>query len=73
MAKFNITVELDFLEEDYSIDEEIREAVVEGVKTELLKKASEDAVAMVDKEIAQAVATSKEIIEARIDEYIAAV
>lgn len=73
MAKFNITVELDFLEEDYSIDEEIREAVVEGVKTELLKKSSEDAVAMVDKEIAQAVATSKEIIEARIDEYIAAV
>lgn len=73
MAKFNITVELDFLEEDYSIDEEIREAVVEGVKTELLKKASEDAVAMVDKEIAQAVATSKEIIETRIDKYIAAV
>lgn len=73
MAKFNITVDLAWTEDGYSIDEEIREAVVEGVKEELLKQASENAVAKVDKEIAEAVAKSKEVIEARIDEYIAAV
>lgn len=73
MAKFNITVDLDWLEEDESIDEKIKWEVVEGVKEKLLKKASEDAVAKVDKEIAEAVAKSKEAIEARVDEYIAAV
>lgn len=33
MAKFNIEVELDWMDEEaYSIDDELRERIVEGVK-----------------------------------------
>lgn len=74
MAKFTIEVELDWLdEESYSIDDEIKQQVINGVKHQLLEKASEDAVSLVDKEIAQAVESSKEKIAERIDEFIAAV
>ena len=40
MAKFNIEVELDWIDEEtgYTIDEEIKEQVVSGVKDALLKK-----------------------------------
>ena len=31
MAKFNITVELDWMDEEYNLDEEIREAIVNNV------------------------------------------
>ena len=38
MAKFNIEVELDWIEEEgYSIDEELKERVVEGIENALLK------------------------------------
>ena len=38
MAKFNIEVELDWLnDEEYTIDEEIKEQVIRGVKDELLR------------------------------------
>ena len=41
MAKFNIEVELDWMEEDsYSIDEELKERIIEGVEDALLKKAT---------------------------------
>ena len=39
MAKFNIEVELDWIEEEgYSIDEELKERVVEGIENALLKR-----------------------------------
>ena len=40
MAKFNIEVELDWVdgEDGYTIDEEIKEQVVSGIKDALLKK-----------------------------------
>ena len=40
MAKFNIEVELDWVDEEngYTIDEEIKEQVVSGVKDALLRK-----------------------------------
>lgn len=31
MAKFNITVELDWMDEEYNLDEEIRETIISGV------------------------------------------
>lgn len=70
MAKFNIEVELDWLNDEYNIDEEIKEQVIYGVKQELLKKASTEAVALVDEEIAQSVEKSKEKIATRVDEFI---
>lgn len=39
MAKFNIEVELDWLnDEEYSIDDEIREQVISGVKKRTAEK-----------------------------------
>ena len=71
MAKFTIEVELDWMDEDtYNIDEEIKKQVIHGVKNELLRKASADAVKLVDKEIEQAVEKSKEEIAAKVDEFI---
>lgn len=45
MAKFNIEVELDWMDEEaYSIDDELRERIVEGVENALLEKATNEAV-----------------------------
>ena len=56
MAKFNIEVELDWMEEDsYSIDEELKERIIEGVEDALLKKATHEALKMVDAKIAEKV------------------
>lgn len=46
MAKFNIEVELDWVdgEDGYTIDEEIKEQVVSGIKDALLKKATTEEV-----------------------------
>lgn len=39
MAKFNIEVELDWMDEEaYSIDDELRERIVKGVEDALLKR-----------------------------------
>ena len=55
MAKFNIEVELDWVdvEDGYTIDEEIKEQVVSGIKDALLKKATTEAVEAVDDKIAE--------------------
>ena len=63
MAKFNIEVELDWMEEDsYSIDEELKERIIEGVEDALLKKATHEALRMVDAKIAEKVKESEETI-----------
>lgn len=43
MAKFNIEVELDWVDEEngYTIDEEIKEQVVSGVKDTLIRTVTE--------------------------------
>lgn len=48
MAKFNIEVELDWVdgEDGYTIDEEIKEQVVSGIKDALLRKATTEAVSL---------------------------
>lgn len=71
MAKFNIEVELDWLDdESYSIDDEIREQVVRGVKNELLKKATDETLKKLDTEIAKKLDDATKIIEQRVDEFI---
>lgn len=74
MAKFNIEVELDWLnDEDYTIDEEIREQVISGVKNELLKKATDEALKKLDSAIEDKLKEATEIIGQRVEDFIAVV
>ena len=74
MAKFKIEVELDWLnDEEYTIDDEIREQVIKGVKNELLKKASEAVAAKLDSAIADKLKEATKVIEQRVEDFIAVV
>lgn len=71
MAKFNIEVELDWVEEEgFSIDDAIKQQVISGVKHELLKKATDESVKALDKEIAEKVSAAGEIIQKKVDSFI---
>ena len=71
MAKFNIEVELDWMEEDsYSIDEELKERIIEGVEDALLKKATHEALKMVDAKIAEKVKEAEGTINKAITKFI---
>ena len=73
MAKFNIEVELDWIdncEEGISIDDEIRDQVVRGVKEQLLKRATEEAVKAVDEVILEKIEQAKESIDKKIDDFL---
>lgn len=71
MAKFNIEVELDWLEEDScSIDEEIKEQVIAGVKNQLLNKATDEAVKAIDGAIAEKIEIANEIIQKKVDDFV---
>ena len=72
MAKFNIEVELDWMDEDAdSIDDELRERIVKGVEDALLKKATDEAVKAVDNKIAEKILEAEETIQATVDQFIA--
>ena len=73
MAKFNIEVELDGLdvEDGYTIDEEIKEQVVSGIKDALLKKATTEAVEAVDDKIAEKILEAEGTIQATVDQFVA--
>ena len=73
MAKFNIEVELDWVdgENGYTIDEEIKEQVVSGVKDALLKKATDEAVEAVDDKIAEKILEAEGTIQATVDQFVA--
>ena len=74
MAKFNIEVELDWLnDEEYSIDDEIREQVISGVKDELMKRATDEALKKLDFAIADKLKEATEIIEQRVQDFITVV
>lgn len=73
MAKFSIEVELDFLEEDYSIDEEIKEAVVCGVKNELLKKSTDEVAQRLERAIAEKLEEATKTIDEHIENFVATV
>lgn len=72
MAKFNVEVELDWVDEEteYTIDEEIKEQVVRGVKDALLKKATDEAVQRVDKAIADKILEAEETIQDTVDKFV---
>ena len=71
MVKFNIEVELDWMEEDsYSIDEELKERIIEGVEDALLKKATHEALKMVDAKIAEKVKEAEGTINKAINKFI---
>ena len=72
MAKFNIEVELDWVDEEsgYTIDEEIKEQVVSGVKDALLRKATDEAVQRVDKVIADKILEAEETIQETVDRFV---
>lgn len=72
MAKFNIEVELDWVDEEagYTIDEEIKEQVVRGVKDALLRKAIDEAVQRVDKAIADKILEAEETIQDTVDKFV---
>ena len=75
MAKFNIEVELDWVDEEsgYTIDEEIKEQVVSGVKDALLRKATDEAVQRVDKVIADKILEAEETIQDTVDKFVKSV
>lgn len=74
MAKFNIEVELDWLnDEEYSIDDEIREQVINGVKDKLLKRATDEELKKLDSAIAEKLEEATDIIEQRVQDFIAVV
>lgn len=72
MAKFNIEVELDWGDEEngYTIDEEIKEQVVSGVKDALLRKATDEAVQRVDKAIADKILEAEGTIQNTVDKFV---
>lgn len=74
MAKFNIEVELDWLnDEEYTIDEEIKDQVIRGVKNELLGKSVDDVVNKLDVEIAKKLEEAVKVIEEKVDDFVATV
>lgn len=74
MAKFNIEVELDWLnDEEYTIDEKIKDQVICGVKNELLGKSVDDVVNKLDVEIAKKLEEAVKIIEERVDDFVTTV
>lgn len=72
MAKFNIEVELDWIDdENYSIDEEIKEQVVKGVKEQLLKMALDDSTKKLDLAITEKVELASDTIQKKMDSFVA--
>lgn len=75
MAKFNITVDLDWMddEEGYSIDDELKERVIKGIEDALLKKATDEAVKAVDDKICEKVGEAENSIQEAVDKFISTV
>ena len=59
------------VEDGYTIDEEIKEQVVSGIKDALLKKATTEAVEAVDDKIAEKILEAEGTIQATVDQFIA--
>lgn len=75
MAKFNLTVDLDWMddEEGYSIDDELKERVIKGIEDTLLKRATDDAVKAVDDKIREKVGEAENSIQEAVDKFISTV
>jgi ATP-dependent Lon protease len=73
MAKFNITVDLDWLDNEESIDDAIRDEVVNGAREYLLNKANMEIQKKLDDEIGKKLVRVQETVDKTIDEYIQAI
>ena len=66
MAKFNVEVDLDWLDEDTTIDEEIRERVIRGAEDYLLRTTTEE----IEKKIDNLVGQKLKEVSTKIDEIV---
>ena len=69
MAKFNITVDLDWLDEE-TIDDAIKDEVVDGAREYLLNKANIEIQKKLDTEIGKKLVQAQEVVDKTIDQYI---
>lgn len=70
MAKFNIEVELDWLDSETSIDEEIREEVIRGAKKYLLNNTTDEIIKKLDEALADKVKEFSDVIDNKVDEFL---
>lgn len=70
MAKFNIEVEMDWLDEETSIDEEIKEEVIRGAKDYLLNKTTDEIIKKLDEALADKVKEFSDVIDNKVDEFL---
>lgn len=68
--EFNITVNLAGLDEDYNIDEEIENQIMEGVKEQLLSKGTDRIIKKLDAEIDAKLYDASKVIKERVDDFI---
>lgn len=70
MAKFNIEVELDWLDSETSIDEEIKEEVIRSAKDYLLNKTTDEIIKKLDEALADKVKEFSDVIDNKVDEFL---
>ena len=70
MAKFTITVDLDWLDNEESIDDAIRDEVVNGAREYLLNKTNMEIQKKLDAEIGKKLVQAQEVVDKTIDQYI---
>ena len=70
MAKFTITVDLDWLDNEESIDDAIRDEVVNEAREYLLNKTNMEIQKKLDAEIEKKLVQVQEVVDKTIDQYI---
>lgn len=73
MAKFTVEVDLDWLDEGTTIDEEIKERVIDGAEEYLLERTIEDIQKKLDAAIGKKLIEANEKIEEIVNGYIEAI
>ncbi|HIE4214721.1 hypothetical protein [Proteus terrae] len=72
--KLNITVDLDWLEEDGNIDEEVKHEIINGVKNAISKdclaKVEKEASKQIDKAIAESITSAQQAINQRAVQFV---
>lgn len=70
MAKFNIEVELDWLDEETTIDEEIRERVIRGAEDYLLQATTDEIEKKIDGLVGKKLLEVSDKIDEIVDKYL---
>ena len=69
MAKINITVDIDWLE-DVNFDDMLKDEILEGVRSHLKDKAISEVQKKIDKEIAKVILDATGVIQKQVDDFI---